>query len=362
MGLGPYPLIGISQARQRAQDARRLLVDKIDPLEQRDRERNARRLDAAKSTTFKDAAEAYIKSHRAGWRNEKHAAQWDSTLAAYAYPKIGALAVQAVDTALVLKVLEPIWTAKSETASRVRQRLEAILDYAKVRGYCVGENPARWRGHLDKLLPKPGKVRGVKHHSALPWQQIGAFMSQLQAQGGMAALALRFAILCACRTGEVLGARWSEINIKAALWIVPPERVKSHREHRVPLSEEALAVLREAAKFRDGDSPFVFLGTRKGAPLSNMSLLMTLRRMSRDDLTAHGFRSSFRDWAAETGRPAEIAEAALAHVVGDKTIEAYQRSDLLESRRRLMADWAKFCSTPFTEDSNVVALKQGAPA
>jgi integrase len=357
MGLGPLHTIGLSEARDRARAARRLCLDGIDPIDRRHAERDARRLAAASAVTFKDCAAKYIAANRAGWRNAKHAAQWDATLAAYVYPVIGALPVGTIDTGHVTRILEPIWEAKPETASRVRGRIEAVLDYAATHRWRTGENPARWRGHLENVLPKRSKIAKVEHHAALPWREISGFMVQLAGQPGMAALALRFAILTAGRTGEVIGARWSEIDTTHAVWSIPAARMKAGREHRVPLSEAALAVLREAAELRAGDGDgFVFPGMKGG--LSNMALLMTLRRMERGDLTAHGFRSSFRDWAAETGKPADIAEAALAHTLGSKTQAAYQRGDLLDRRRRLMQQWTEFCGRPAPpEGGEVVALR-----
>ncbi len=359
MGLGPVHTIGLAEARKRAQEHRRQRLDGIDPLDARKTARAKAKLEAAKAITFKACAEKYIKAHSAGWRNEKHAAQWTATLTTYAYPKIGALPVAAVDTGLVTQILSPLWAAKPETASRVRGRIESVLDYAGTHGWRSGENPARWRGHLENVLPRRAKVRKVEHHAALPWGQIGAFMVDLAKQEGVAALALRFAILTAARTGEVIGARWSEIDLQAGLWTVPGDRMKAGREHRVPLAETALEVLREAAKQRDGtdEAALVFPGGKPGKGLSNMALLALLRRMKRDDLTAHGFRSTFRDWAAETGQPADIAEAALAHVVGDKTVVAYQRGDLLERRRKLMHAWATFTGRKAPPDGVVVPLR-----
>jgi integrase len=358
MGLGPLHTIGLAEARELAQSARRLRLDGIDPIDRKRAERDARRLAAARAVTFRDCAAKYIAANQAGWRNAKHAAQWDATLATYAHPKVGALPVQAVDTGHVTQILEPIWTAKPETASRLRGRIEAILDYATAHGWRTGENPARWRGHLENVLPKRSKVRNVEHHAALPWREIGSFLASLTEQEGVAALALRFAILTAARTGEVIGARWSEIDIKYAVWIVPAGRMKANREHRVPLSVAALAALREVEKFRADnlEGGFVFPGRTAG--LSNMALLMMLRRMGRGDLTAHGFRSTFRDWAAETGKPSDIAEAALAHTLGSKTQVAYQRGDLLDRRRRLMDQWADFCwRVAPVEGGDVVALR-----
>jgi integrase len=357
MGLGPLHTIGLSEARDRARECRKLQLDGIDPLEARVAKRTARRLKASSAITFRDCADKYITSNRAGWRSEKHAAQWDATLTAYAYPTIGGLPVGEIETGHVTRILEPIWTTKPETASRVRGRIEAVLDYARTHRWRDGENPARWKGHLENVLPKRSKVAAVEHHAALPWAEIGGFMESLEAAEGMSALALRFAILTAGRTSEVLGATWGEFDLQATTWTVPASRMKGGREHRVPLSDGALGVLHEAGKMREraDDDGFVFPGAKVGKSLSNMALLMTLRRLGRDDLTAHGFRSTFRDWAAETGRAADIAEAALAHVVGDKTVAAYQRGDLLERRRRLMDDWAAYCEKAEPAD-NVVQI------
>jgi integrase len=360
MGLGPLALYGLKEARTKALDARRLRYEGFDPIDTRRAARARAKLDAAKAITFKQCAEAYIKAHRAGWRNAKHAAQWSSTLATYAEPIIGALPVQSIDTALVMKVLEQpvcdvpdkpdaiLWTAKPETASRLRGRIESILDWAKVRGYRNGENPARWRGHLDKLLPARTKVRKVEHHAALPYHELTEFMMQLRKQAGIAARALEFAILTAARTGEVIGARWVEMNLAEKIWIIPAGRMKAGKEHRVPLTGEAMAILKEMKYLVDADSveaeAFVFPGGKSGQPLSNMAFLMVLRRMKRDDVTAHGFRSTFRDWAAEsTNFPSEVAEMALAHAVSSKVEQAYRRGDLFERRRRMMIAWATFC-------------------
>jgi integrase len=314
MGLGPLYTIGLSEARDLAQACRKKVLEGIDPLEAKHAKRKARKLEAAKAITFKACAAKYIAANKAGWRNEKHADQWENTLTTYVYPTVGALSVSEIDTGHVTKVLEPIWTTKSETASRVRGRIESVLSYATTHGWRARENPARWRGHLENVLPKKSKVAKVKHHAALPWRESGAFMKSLAVQHGTGALAFRFAILTAARTGEVIGAQWSEIDMQHAVWTIPGERMKAGVEHRVPLSDDAMALLREAGKLRVDGVDFVFPGGKKDKPLSNMALLMTLRRMKRDDLTAHGFRSTFRDWAAETGQPSDIAEAALAHM------------------------------------------------
>jgi integrase len=343
MGLGSLDTIRLADARERARKCREQRLDGLDPIEARKAAKLVAQLDAAKAITFKECARRYIAAHQPAWRNTKHAAQWGSTLEAYAYPAVGDLPVQAVDVGLVLKAIEPIWTVKPETASRVRGRIESILDWATARGYRDGENPARWRGHLENLLPARSKVHRVEHHAALPYPEIGAFMAELRRQEGIAAGALEFAILTAARTGEVIGARWSEVNIAERLWTIPAERMKADKEHRVPLCDAVLAIVAKMGEIRQGD--FVFPGGKEGRPLSNMAFLMLLRRMGRGDLTAHGFRSSFRDWAAErTGFPAEVAEMALAHAVADKVEAAYRRGDLFQKRRQLAEAWAKFCA------------------
>ena len=341
MGLGPTDLYSLAEARQKALEARKLVAEGVDPIEARQAKRSAAAVDAAKGMTFRACAEAYINAHRSGWRNPKHAAQWPATLDAYAYPHFGSLPVQAVDVGLVLKAVEPIWTEKPETASRVRGRIESVLDWATARGYRQGENPARWRGHLENLLPPRSKVRRVEHHAALPYAEIAAFVADLRQQEGVGARALEFAILTAARTGEVIGARWGEINIAERLWTVPADRMKAGKEHRAPLSDAAMAIVEKMDAIRQGDH--LFPGGKAERPISNMAMLMLLRRMGRDDLTAHGFRSTFRDWAAEcTNFPAEVAEMALAHTVGDKLEAAYRRGDLFQKRREIMAAWANF--------------------
>jgi integrase len=345
MGLGPLALFDLKEARAKALDARRLCYQGIDPIEHRDAVKAQQRRDAANAITFQQCADAYIKAHRAGWRNGKHAAQWTATLATHA-EAIGSLPVQAIDTALVLRCLEPIWTTKPETASRVRGRIERIIDWAKVSGYRDGENPARWRGHLDHLLPARSKVRRVEHHAALPYAELPSFLVALRKQQGISARALEFCILAAARTGEVIGARWSELDLIDKTWTVPAERMKGGREHRVPLSPRALAILEEMQAHRHSDDGFGFPGGKDGKPLSNMAFLMLLRRMDRSGLTAHGFRATFKTWATDrTGFQHEIVEASLAHVVGSKVEQAYQRSDHFEKRRRLMQQWATFPTT-----------------
>jgi integrase len=360
MGMGPLHTVSLLEARKRASEHRLQRHDGIDPIEARRAERLKVQLEAAKAITFKECAEGYIKAHRAGWRNGKHASQWEATLATYAEPVIGKLSVQSIDTALVLKVLEPIWTEKPETAARVRGRMESILDWAKVRGYRMGENPARWKGHLDHLLPSRGKVRKVEHHAALPYAELPGFLVSVREQEGVAARALEFLLLTGARTGEVIGARWNELDLLDKTWTLPAARMKAGREHRVPLSPRALAILEKMEAHRHGDDGFVFPGGKAGRPLSNMAFLMLLRRMDRGDLTAHGFRATFKTWASErTGFQNEIVEAALAHVVGNKVEQAYQRGDMFEKRRRLMQQWATFCTAPAQEpQNNIAALRQ----
>jgi integrase len=358
MGLGAYPGISLAVARNLAGKCRELVKEGVDPVEQRRTGRAAQRVAAAKTMTFDECARQYIEDHEAGWRNEKHRAQWNSTLTRYASPVFGKLPVSAIDDAFVLRALKAIWYSKPETASRVRGRIESILDWARVSGYRSGENPARWKGHLDHLLPPRSKVRRVTHHAALPYSKIGAFFAPLRERSDDAARALEFTILTAVRTGEALGATWGEIDFQAKTWTIPSERMKAGVEHRVPLSAAALAILEQLHNDRRGD--FVFAGAKPGRPLSQMAMLMLLRRMGYGEVTTHGFRSTFRDWAAErTNFPRDVAEMALAHAVGDKVEAAYRRGDLFEKRRRLMEAWADYCSVAGVGDG-VVPMRRWA--
>jgi integrase len=343
MGFGSERDVSLAEARTKAADARRQLVNGIDPLAAREGHRAQEKLQKAGSISFADCATKYIDSHKAGWRNEKHAEQWQNTLDTYAGPVVGQLDVKDVDTALVLRILEPIWSKKPETASRVRGRVERILDYARVRGYRSGENPARWRGHLDKLLPSALNRKTREHHAALPYDELPAFMKDLRSQGGNAARALELLILTTARTGEVIGCEpEKEIDLKKTVWTIPAGRMKAGKEHRVPLSPRAVEVIKGQSA-----GTYLFSGGKEGAPLSNMAMLELLRRMGRGNLTVHGFRSTFRDWAAEcTSYPGEVCEMALAHAITDKVEAAYRRGDLFEKRRLLMLDWAKYCDTP----------------
>ena len=342
MGLGELTLVSLAEARQASLSFRKLLKECVDPIEERARVRQTRQVHQARSVTFEMCAETYIEAHAPGWRNSKHAEQWRSTLKTYALPIFGDLPIQDIDTPLVMRVLDPIWHTKTETASRVRGRIEAVLDWAKARRLREGDNPALWRGHLDQLLPKRSRVQKVVHHPALPFDEMGAFMRDLSAEVGVAARSFEFQILTAARTGEVIGARWDEIDEGRALWVIPGRRMKAGREHRVALSERAIAVLSAMRETRQ--SEFVFSGRRIDRPLSNMALLAVLKRMGRSDLTVHGFRSSFRDWAAErTNHSRDVVEMALAHSIGDKVEAAYRRGDLFEKRVLLMEEWAQHC-------------------
>ncbi|MDD2701583.1 MAG: integrase arm-type DNA-binding domain-containing protein [Sideroxydans sp.] len=355
MGLGALHTVGLADARLKAADCRKLLHEGRDPIEKRNQERCDAKLAAAKAITFEGCAEAYIVAHGTGWKNAKHADQWRNTLATYAYPVFGGLSVASIDTALVMKSLEAIWTSKTETASRLRGRIESVLDWATVRDYRHGENPARWKGHLDKLLPARNKVKKVEHHRALPYTEIGDFMASLRGQDGIGARALEFAILTAARSGEVRGATWSELDMDAALWIVPPERMKAKKEHRVPLSPSAITLLKKLPRM---DSDLVFPSIKSSKAISDMTMAAALKRMGANAVP-HGFRSTFRDWAAEqTNYPRDVAEMALAHTIGDKVEAAYRRGDLFEKRRRMMSDWAKFCATPSVKAGEVVPMKR----
>ncbi len=356
-GLGNYPSVSLADACTAAREARELLRRGVDPIEDARAKKSALAAAAGASLTFDECASKYITAHEAGWKNSKHAAQWRATLDTYASPVLGKMLVDDVQTAHIVSVLEPIWTTKTETASRVRGRIESVLDWAKVRGYRQGENPARWRGHLDKLLAKRSKVAKVVHHAALDYRQIGDFMKRLRAAEGIGARALEFAILTAARSGEVRGATWAEIDLDEGVWVVPGERMKAGKEHRVALSAAAVDLLRALPRLDDCD--LVFPGAKR-RPLSDATLGAVLKRMGLD-VTAHGFRSTFRDWAAETtAYPSEVVEMALAHAVGDKVEAAYRRGDLFEKRRRLMADWARYCATPSHQRGAVRPIRGAA--
>jgi integrase len=337
MGLGSAAAVSLADAREKAATARRKIGQGLNPIDEQKR--------ISGVPNFGEMADQVREALSAGFRNEKHKAQWKSTLATYA-ATLRDKPVDTITTDDVLVVLKPIWSTKPETASRVRGRIEKVLDAAKAKGFREGENPARWRGHLDHLLPRPSKLaRG--HHAAMPYDAVAAFILKLRERDAMAASALEVCILTAARSGEILGMRWNEIDLDKRVWTVPAHRMKAGREHRVPLSQRATDILVGLSKNRSGD--FVFPGQRREKPLSNMAMEMMLRRMKIENSTTHGFRSSFRDWAGnETGYPRELIETALAHVIGDKAEQAYRRSDALEKRRDLMEAWAAFCSAPRT--------------
>lgn len=364
MGLGPTHTVSLAEARQKALAARKLIIEGLNPLTEKKQDQLAKALADAKMMTFNQCAEAYIAAHRAGWKSAKHADQWTSTLSSYASPVFGHLAVAEIDTGLVVKCLAPIWETKTETASRLRGRIESILGWATTSGYRIGENPARWKGHLDNLLATISKTSRTKHHPSLPWSRMNEFISALKARDGVSARALEFAILTACRSGEARGARWTEFDIERKIWTIPVERMKAKREHEVPLSDSALSILKQIPD----NEELVFTGM-KGQQLSDMSLTAVIRRMNGDGrptwvdangdgITVHGFRSSFRMWAAETTSfPREVAEHALAHQLPDAVERAYQRGSQFSKRAALMAEWADYCDKA-KNDATVTSINE----
>jgi integrase len=337
MGLGSVTSVKLARARDLASDARQIVARGGDPILERP--------NPEAGLPFEECATRYIAANKPGWKNAKHADQWTNTLKKYAYPVIGRLPAGEVTTDHVIKILTPIWSTKSETASRVRSRIELVLDWAKVHGHRQGENPARWRGHLDQILPKRSKVRRVVHHPALPFAELPAFMEALRSRRGISARALEFTILTAARTSETIGATGAEMNTGTAIWTVPPDRMKAGREHRVPLASRAVAILTDLAKVAKPEpGGWVFPGDSEDGSLSNNAMLALLDRMKFSHVTVHGFRSSFRDWASETTAfPHEVVEMALAHTIENKAEAAYRRGDLFEKRRQLMTAWAEFC-------------------
>ena len=370
MGLGALHALPLAKARLKAAECRKQLSEGTDPIAAREAEQTKARLAAGRDRTFQQCAEAYIEAHKDGWRNAKHAQQWTNTLKAYAYPVFGDIPVQDIDVTMVLRVLEPIWKAKTETATRLRGRIEVILDWAKVREYRQGENPARWRGHLENLLANPAKVAKVEHFAALPYTKINEFLQHLEQQDGFGAQALKLVIYTACRSREALEARWEEIDFESKVWTIPAERMKMGKEHRIPLTVPALAILKELRRERDKKNvpedektPYVFPSYSGKTFVSNVVMLALLKRMERRDITVHGFRSTFRDWAAEqTNFPREVAEAALAHAVENQVEAAYRRSDLFEKRRLLMEQWARYCQKPQPEGKVIEMKPQGRKA
>ncbi len=342
MGLGATHTVSLAEARQKAKECRLTLLAGKDPIEVRETTTLAEALRRAKMMTFDQCAAAYIEAHRTSWKNVKHISQWENTIQVYASPVIGKLPVTSVDTDLVVKILNPIWQTKTETATRLRGRIESVLDWATTSKFRQGDNPARWRGHLENLLSSPNKIAKVKHHPALPWQELGKFMVDLREREGVAARAVELAILTATRSGEVRNATWAEFD--AGVWVIPAARMKMGREHRIPLPTAAVELLGKMPRLGD----LVFPGTKQNKPLSDMSLTAVLRRMERNDITVHGFRSSFRDWCSESvanSFPREVCEHALAHSLPDKIEAAYRRGDLIEKRALLMQAWSDYCAT-----------------
>ena len=359
IGLGAFPGVTLALAREKAQATRDAITKGIDPVAQRAAARQTiveqQQEEKALDWTFKRSAEAYIKAKKPGWRNAKHGTQWVNTLTTYAYPAIGDVLVRHVSVAQVIGIIEPIWTTKNETASRVRNRIELVLDWAKARKLRAGDNPARWKGHLDKLLADRKIVGAVTGHKALAAADLYGFMQALKGVSGTSAHCLEFVVLTACRSGEARLATWAEIDIPSRTWSIPGHRMKSGRPHSVPLSEEVVALLEALPRLEGTD--LVFPGAKEGKPLSDMALTAVMRRMA-VDAVPHGFRASFSSWcASSTAYPEEVREMALAHAIGDGTVAAYQRSDLFAKRRNLMADWAKFLVTAPVVGDNVVQLR-----
>lgn len=354
MGLGSYPAVPLALAREKAREARGAIEQGTDPIAERAAARSVLAAQRGAQITFEKAARQFITAKSPEWKNVKHGQQWTNTLETYAFPTVGELQVCDITLTHILKILEPIWATKTETATRLRGRLEQVLDWATVRGYRHGDNPARWRGHLDKLLAKPEKVTKVEHHPALLIDAMGGFTRDLRQRHGITARALEVLVLTAARSGEIRGATWTEIDLDAATWTIPAERMKAGKEHRVPLSGRVLEILRALPRLAGND--LVFPAPRGGV-LSDMSLTAVTRRMQ-VEAVPHGFRSTFRDWAAErTNYPRDVAEMALAHTIGDKVEAAYRRGDLFDKRRRMMEEWAKFCDT-ITPVGNVVPIKK----
>ena len=346
MGLGPLDTLSLADARLQRNEQKKLVKQGIDPIANRTTIENQQialeQIKQRESITFKICAKEYINAKQAEWKNSKSAQQWNSTLRDYAHPFIGHLPVSQIDQSLVLKCLKPIWESKTETATRLRQRIENILDYAKAKNYRNGDNPAALKGGLQLFLPRASKIKETKNHSALPYRDIPAFISQLKTLNGQSVLALRLTILTAARTSETLNAQWCEINLAERTWIIPKERMKAGKEHRIALSQTAIDLIQSLPRV----NLFLFPGAKQGKPLSNMAMAQALKRINRRDITVHGFRSTFRDWVAEkTNFPARVAETALAHQLKDATERAYQRGDLIEKRFEMMEAWASYCES-----------------
>lgn len=359
LGLGSYRDLTLLDARERAREQRKLVLNGLDPITAKRSQRDVRNAELARRMTLLQCVDGYIDAHGDSWRNKKFRDQWRNPFINHA-KLICDLDVAVIDMPLVLAVLQPIWKTITPTARLLRERIENVMSWATVRGYRQGENPARWRGHLDQVLARPSKIAAVQHHAALPYREMGGFMEKLRTCEGIGARALEFAILTAARSGEVRGATWKEFDLTERLWKIPGSRMKANKEHIVPLSDAAIKVIKKmkAQTLDDGSDGLVFPGRDEGRPLSDMSLTAVLKRMERGDLTAHGFRSTFSDWRAEVSAyPSEMGEMALAHTIGNKVEAAYRRGNLLEKRFKMMADWAKWCDKPIPTEAQVLLLK-----
>ncbi len=359
IGLGGFPGVSLAQAREKARNVKETIEGGIDPVAERQARRQALIKSQMEKMTFAEAAHLCHEKKKPEFRSEKHSRLWIASINKYAIPVIGDLPVDEIELQHILKVLEPIWQEKTETATRLRQRLEHILSWSTVSGHRTGENPARWKGHLDTVLPKPSKIHKKKHYAALPWQEIGSFIQELRKRDGISARCLEFIILTACRSGEARLATWDEMDLENKVWTIPGERMKAEKEHAVPLTDEVVNLLKALPRFEG--SPYVFPAARGGS-LSDMAVSMVCRRM-KVDAVPHGFRSSFRDWAAEnTNFPREVCEMALAHSIESKVEAAYRRGDLFQKRRKLMEAWADFCNTVQTDEQATVTPIRRAKA
>lgn len=355
MGLGPIHEVTLSQARLDALDCKKMVREGIDPIEDRKQRLMNRKVANKPMPDFKDCAEKYMRAHSPSWRNAKHQQQWANSLTNHVYPKLGSMPVNTIERSHIMQVLDPIWRDKTETAKRIRGRIETVLSWATVQGFREGENPARWRGHLDNLLPKPSALKKEKHFAALPYQEIKSFMDELRQREANSANALRLIILTATRSSEARSATWSEFDLDKATWTIPAERMKAQKEHIIPLCKEAVELINALPHMASND--YLFAGVRSGKPLSDMVFAALMKRMGRTGITTHGFRSTFRDWAAEqTAFPREVIEAALSHKLKDKVEAAYFRSNLLDKRRELMDKWADYTQLPTIESGAVINL------
>jgi len=355
MGLGPVRLLTLAEARERAREAGKLRLDGIDPIAHKHAQRGAAMVAAAGAKTFKECAEGFIRDNEKKWTHPKHRRDWERTLVRFVFPTLGNLPVASIDTPLVLKVIKPLWERVPETASRVRGRIEAVLGWATVHHYRTGDNPARWRQHLEHALPSRSEIARVEHHAALPYIQVASFMEALRKDTGIPARALEFITLTAARLGEATGTTWDEIDLGARTWTIPAKRMKADKEHKVPLSNPAIAVLKAMREIRQSD--LVFPGFKPGQPIGADALRELIKKLAGDAVTVHGLRSTFRDWAADcTLFPNELVEMALSHAIPSATEKAYRRGNMFDKRRKLMDAWAAYCAKVETDTAKVVAL------